>query len=220
MKAKVGGAALIVILTLGVFLLVSQGNNPATGLPPNVEGDQMPAASETAQPGPSTAMAVTPVEPSLYSSDTPGTPPTVAQGQATAPAPEATTSQPIPAASPSRPVSPTPNPTEGFIGDPPAPPGRLAPEVTAAPLQFREVRVFRDSATGVFSGRANVTNSGKTFLNQLVISWRIVDAAGQVLDRGQTEWPNLAPGETATLPLNGSAAFVDAWTRVEFDYRP
>jgi hypothetical protein len=209
---------LIVILTLGVFLLVSQGSDSTTGLPPSVEGIRTPAAGDTARPDPSPGLAVTPVVPSF--SDTPGSPPAVAPGQATVSTPEATTSRLVPAASPSSPIGPTPNPTEGVIGDPPTPPGRLAPEVLADPLLIREIRVFKDPGTGLFSGRANVTNAGKTFLNRLAISWRIVDATGQVLDRGQIEWPNLAPGETATLPLNGSAAFADAWARVEFDYRP
>jgi len=115
--------------------------------------------------------------------------------------------------------SPTPNPTRGVIAPPPTPAGRLAPDTSSGPLQFQQIRIFADAATGNFSGRANVTNTGQIFLNGIVISWRILDSAGQPIDQGQASWPNLAPGETATLPLNGSAPYLDTWARVEFAYQ-
>jgi len=115
--------------------------------------------------------------------------------------------------------SPTLNPTIGVIGPPPTPAGRLAPDSSSGQLRFQQIRIFADAATGNFSGRTNVTNTGQTFLNQIVISWRIVDSAGQPIDQGQTSWPNLAPGETATVPLNGTAPYLDAWARVEITYQ-
>jgi hypothetical protein len=115
--------------------------------------------------------------------------------------------------------SPTLNPTRGVIGPPPTPPGRLAPDTSSGQLQFQQIRIFADAATGNFSGRANVTNTSQTFLNGIVISWRILDSAGQSIDQGQTSWPNLAPGETASIPLNGSAPYLDTWARVEFAYQ-
>src|SRR6266540_1928005 len=115
--------------------------------------------------------------------------------------------------------SPTLNPTAGVIGPSPTPPGRLAPDSSSGPLRFQQIRIFGDAATGNFSGRTNVTNTSQAFLNGIVISWRILDSAGQPIDQGQISWPNLAPGETATVPLNGSMPYLDTWARVEFAYK-
>jgi hypothetical protein len=67
---------------------------------------------------------------------------------------------------------------------------------------------------------ANVTNTGEQFLNGLAFTWRVVDGSGAELDGGVVTWPTLAPGETATTPLTGSAQYVDTWIRVEFSYPP
>ena len=68
-----------------------------------------------------------------------------------------------------------------------------------------------------FAGHANVTNKGAAYLNGLRIAWRILGPNGVELDRGVSRWPNLAPGETATIELDGSRAYSDAWVRVRFE---
>lgn len=108
--------------------------------------------------------------------------------------------------------------TKGLIGELSTPPGRFAPDVLADPLQFSNIRIYKNNEIGVFSGQANVKNLGTTFLNNLVLSWKILDSAGQVLDQGQVTWPNLAPAETATIQFVGQAVFVDTWQRVQFVY--
>ena len=45
----------------------------------------------------------------------------------------------------------------------------------------------------------------------------ILGPNGVELDRGVSRWPNLAPGETATIELDGSRAYSDAWVRVRFE---
>jgi len=116
--------------------------------------------------------------------------------------------------------SPTPNLTPGIVGPPPTPAGRLAPDTTADPLQFQKIRIFMAEDTGRFNGQANMKNSGNTFLNGLRVSWQILGQSGQILDQGEIFWPNLAPGETTTVPLEGTAAYDDSWVRVEFSYSP
>jgi hypothetical protein len=106
--------------------------------------------------------------------------------------------------------------TEGLIGELQTPTGRLAPDVIANPLQFSNIRIFRNNDSGTFSVQANMKNLGTTFLNNLVLSWRILDSSGQVLDQGQFTWPNLAPNETVTTTFAGTAVFLDTWSRMEF----
>jgi hypothetical protein len=106
--------------------------------------------------------------------------------------------------------------TEGLIGELKTPTGRLAPDVLADPLQFSNIRIFRHNDSGLFSVQANMKNLGTTFLNNLLLSWRILDGSGQVLDQGQFTWPNLAPNETVTFAFDGTAAFLDTWSRIEF----
>ena len=108
--------------------------------------------------------------------------------------------------------------TEGLIGDQSTPPGRLAPDVLVDPLQFTNIRIYKATDVGVFAGQANIKNVGTAFLNQLVLSWRILDSATQVLDQGEFTWPNLAPGETTTITFIGKAAFLETWNRIEFTY--
>jgi hypothetical protein len=108
--------------------------------------------------------------------------------------------------------------TEGLVGDLSTPTGRLAPDVLVDPLQFSNIRIYKNNDSGVFSVQANVKNLGTTFLNQLVLSWKIVDSAGQRLDQGQVTWPNLAPNETATITFVGKAVFLETWNRIEFTY--
>ena len=114
----------------------------------------------------------------------------------------------------------TPNPTEGVVGPLPPPPGREAPDTMAGPLQFQRIRIFKDPETNAFAGRANMKNTGAAFLNGLLISWQILGEADQVFDEGELTWPNLAPGETATISFTGTETFVDGWVRVEFHYSP
>ena len=106
--------------------------------------------------------------------------------------------------------------TEGLIGELQTPTGRLAPDVLADPLQFNNIRIFRNNDSGVFSVQANMKNLGTTFLNNLVLSWRILDRSGQILDQGQFNWSNLAPNETAAITFDGSAVFLDTWSQMEF----
>jgi hypothetical protein len=176
---------------------------PPSGEPPalTVEAAPEEPASTAAPPG------VT----------TPVTAPDLSNPSATEPA---VTSAPVTASPGPLTTGPTPNPTEGVVGASPTPPGRLAPEVVVGPLRIWQIRIFSSAETGLFSGRANITNGGDAFLNQLVISWRILDTAGQVLDQGEISWPNLAPGETSTMALPGSAPFVADWDRIEFAYSP
>lgn len=98
----------------------------------------------------------------------------------------------------------------------PSPPAtRTAPPARADVLRFDRIVVLEGS-DGDFAGRANVTNAGAAYLNGLRIAWRILGQNGVELDRGVSRWPNLAPGETATIELDGSRAYSDAWVRVRF----
>ena len=102
----------------------------------------------------------------------------------------------------------------GVASSLPAP--RAAPPSRAGTLRFDRVVVFEGSDTA-FAGRANMTNRGAAYLNGLRITWRILGPNGVELDRGVSLWPNLAPGETATIELDGSRAYSDAWVRVRFE---
>jgi len=95
----------------------------------------------------------------------------------------------------------------------PAP--RVAPPVRAGMLRFDRIVVF-EGPDGRFAGRANVTNVGAAYINGLRLTWRIVSDDSRELDRGTAEWPNLAPGETATVELRGRARYSNSWTRVVF----
>lgn len=114
----------------------------------------------------------------------------------------------------------TPNPTEGLIAPQLTPTGRQAPDVSTETLLFQQVWVINNPETGSFSGRVNTSNIGEAYLNNLVISWKILDGAGGVLDQGEMTWPNLAPNETATIPFAGTENYADNWDRVEFEFTP
>ena len=111
---------------------------------------------------------------------------------------------------------PGPTPEQPRPGGPPPLPGRAAPATSAGPLRFTRVRVFRDAATGRTAIRANVTNRGERYLNSLRIRWRLVTSGGAVLDTGVTNWPTLAPGETAAIPFRGARKLRRGWSRVVF----
>jgi len=102
----------------------------------------------------------------------------------------------------------------GIAPSPPAP--RTAPPSRAGALRFDRIVVLEGS-DGRFAGHANMTNQGAAYLNGLRIAWRILGPNGVELDRGVSRWPNLAPGETATIELDGSRAYSDAWVRVRFE---
>ena len=95
----------------------------------------------------------------------------------------------------------------------PAP--RTAPPVRVGTLSVDRIFVF-EGADGRFDGRANVRNDGEDYLNGLVLTWRILAAGRRELDRGTARWPNLAPGETATVELRGRAPYSNSWARVVF----
>ena len=101
----------------------------------------------------------------------------------------------------------------GVAPEEPAP--RTAPPVRAGTLSFDRIVVFAGSG-GRFAGRANVRNDGKEYVNGLTLTWRILAADSRELDRGTTTWPNLAPGETATVQLRGRAPYSKSWARVVF----
>jgi hypothetical protein len=101
----------------------------------------------------------------------------------------------------------------GVAPSPPAP--RTAPPSRAGVLRFDRVVVLEGS-DGKFAGHANMTNEGAAYLNGLQIAWRILGPNGVELDRSVSRWPNLAPGETATIELDGSRVYSDAWVRVRF----
>ncbi len=102
----------------------------------------------------------------------------------------------------------------GVAPSQPAP--RTAPPSRTGALRFDRIVVL-EGTDGTFAGRANVTNEGAAYLNGLRIAWRILGPNGVELDRGVSRWPNLAPGETATIELDGSRAYSDAWVRVRFE---
>ena len=248
MRIKIAIASLVGVALIAGLLYWSQRPQAANRSTPPAEIAQLPSPSATAHPAltagePTAPLATATPRPALAAE------PTVPPPAATAPSEGATsvvaqpnaevtsspvaesssspvptlTPQPPPTAQPVEPQavlpSPTPNPTAGIVGPSPTEAGRLAPDTSAGPLRFGQIRIFADATTGKFAGRANITNTGQTFLNGIVVSWRILDSAGQLIDQGQSSWPSLAPGETATIPLNGSAPFVDTWARVEFAYQ-
>ena len=102
----------------------------------------------------------------------------------------------------------------GVAPSPPAP--RTAPPSRAGALRFDRIVVLEGS-DGRFAGHANVTNHGAPYLTGLRIGWRTLGPTGAELDGGASGWPNLAPGETATIVLDGSRAYSDAWVRVRFE---
>jgi hypothetical protein len=111
-------------------------------------------------------------------------------------------------------------PTEVFVARTPTPAGRQASDVTVDMLKFTQVWVYPAVETERFAGRANVTNTGNTFLNGLTIEWKILGDGGSLLEQGQVTWPNLAPGETATISFTGVMAYADTWTSVAFKLLP
>ncbi len=147
--------------------------------------------------------------------DTASTPATTTGSSITAP----TTTSALP---PRQPTATTETRTEprvttttepGLAPSLPAP--RAAPPVRAGTLRFDRIVVF-EGPEGRFAGRANVRNAGRDYLNGLRVAWRILGANGIEFDRGVSRWPNLAPGETATIELDGSRDYSDAWVRVRF----
>jgi hypothetical protein len=134
--------------------------------------------------------------------------------------PEASqTPQATPKSGPAQPTL-TMLPTEVFVAKTPTPAGRQAPDVTIDKLKFTQVWVYPDAETERFTGRANMTNTGNTFLNGLIIEWKILGDGGSLLDQGQVTWPNLAPGETSTISFTGDKAYADTWTSVAFKLLP
>jgi hypothetical protein len=219
MKSKLAAVILLGLAAVGgLFLLKSWNGKPVMPLFPNGTGEQ-PAPSAPAQvtqqnlpplPGPGTSGKDTP----------PGAAPGTATALAKTPNPWPGTSQQTPTpATPILLITPAILPTEGFIGKSPTPPGRLAPDYIAAPLKFEKIRIFMNDS-GQYSGIANVSNTGETFLNSLVIKWQLMDKSGSVFDQGQFSWPNLAPGETATVSFAGTNPYNDLWEKVVFEFKP
>lgn len=232
MKTKVALGTLVAIIVIGALLLLNSNTRPAADpspTPEEVRLSTMPSVAQPKNPTITTAMTLPPPLTSNPSSPSPAkVPPAMTQEaspttnapQQPSSTPELNTPQPGPTATSVTPAAPTPQLTEGIVGEPPTPAGRLAPDAAATPLQIQQIRIFPNTATGTFSGRANLTNTGPQFLNGLIVSWQILDGANQVLDHGQFSWPNLAPGETATVSFDGSATFVDSWVRVNFEFTP
>ncbi len=119
---------------------------------------------------------------------------------------------------------PSPPPTDvtstttkpGYIAPSTATPGRSAPDVVAGDLTFSAIRVLPDPATGRFAVQANVTNTGREFLNGVSVAWSVVTGGGSVIDQGAFAPVSLASGETTALNAVGSGAYRDGWGRVEF----
>lgn len=219
MKVKIGIPALIVLVAVGgLFLLVRACSVapgvPADGTPAPALGLTLPLEGSTGAIG-DEDLTQESTRKELRASSHSSTPDEVLIGGT--PPPESAT----PPKNPTQlaPVA-TPNPTEGLIAPPMTPTGHQALDSSAGPLLFQQVWVFENPETSAFSGRANMTNSGQTFLNNPVVSWKIMDEAGQVLDQGEMTWPNLAPNETATIPFDGSKPYVNNWERVEFGFTP
>jgi len=106
----------------------------------------------------------------------------------------------------------------GTTPQPPAPPAaRSAPPQRVRALRFADVKVF-PAGNGTFAGEAAMTNTGSSRLDALIVSWKILDAAGHTLDQGQLDWPSLEPGETAAIDLTGTVPYNDAWQTVRFEY--
>jgi len=117
-----------------------------------------------------------------------------------------------------RPATPIATEQPGYIASPQPSPGRAAPDSASDPLQFRHTRVFADAQTGRFVVRADVVNTESAFLNDAGVGWQILDGTGQTLDRGDTVIATLAPGETTSLELMGSAIHSDGWSTIEFAF--
>ena len=226
MKAKLAYVILLGLILVGglLFLIRSRNRTPVIPVVPKGAESNSPVLEQTAPTN--TAKVTQEVEStSSQSSATekiaiPGT----ATGTITAftitPTLKPGTSQQTP--TPTTPIlliTPTMTPIEGLVGKSPTPPGRLSPDYLAEPLKFTQIRIFMNDA-GVFSGLANVSNTGETFLNALVIKWRIMDKSGNILDQGQLSWPNLAPGETATVSFVGTNPYNDLWEKVTFEFKP
>jgi hypothetical protein len=129
------------------------------------------------------------------------------------------TPQATPKSGPAQPTL-TMLPTEVFVARTPTPAGRQAPDVTVDKLKFTQVWVYPAEKTESFAGRANMTNTGNTFMNGLIIEWKILGDGGSLLDQGQVTWPNLAPGETSTISFTGNMPYADTWTSVAFKPLP
>jgi hypothetical protein len=164
--------------------------------------------------------ATTGAEPSTIAESTP---PTVSAGQQT-PTPMEQGSAPPP------PTGQTPTGMEQGTtpppSTPPAPPsastpplaaGHAAPGQRVRELRFSRVRLF-PGRSGTFEGRANVTNLGRDLLTAIVFYWEVRDESGTLLDQGQLDRPRLAPGETITIRLTGTAPYRDDWRRVVWDW--
>jgi len=156
--------------------------------------------------------ATTAVEPATIPAAE-GTVPTIAQTHQTPTAMEPGTTSP-----PAPPAPPAPSTgTSSTAPPPPTPTGRTAPPQRVRAIRFDEVRLF-PAANGYFAGQATMTNLGRDELNAIVVYWTVRNAAGKLLDRGQLEWPSLAPGTAATIQLTGAKPYRDDWRRVKFDY--
>ncbi len=95
---------------------------------------------------------------------------------------------------------------------PPAP-GKEVPGDRAGHLRFWNVRVYdRD---GRLTVHANLTNESAEYLNGVEFSWRAF-ARGEVVDRGTGSWPSLAPEETVSVDLPGTAEYTKTVDRVDF----
>ena len=219
MKSKLATVIVLGLVVLGgLFLLKSWNSKPAMPSVTNGTGEQS-APSAPAQ-------ATQQDKPDSPESSTTGTDatPGAASGTATA---LATTPNPRPGTPQQTPAPTTPNllitqtmlPTEGVVGKLPTPPGRLAPDFIAAPLRFDKIRIFMNDSS-LYSGIANITNTGETFLNSFVIKWQIIDKSGSIFDQGQLSWPNLAPGETATVSFAGTNPYSDLWEKIVFTFEP
>jgi hypothetical protein len=134
---------------------------------------------------------------------------------ATAPTPTPTRQTTRTSTTPTQSEPPITTKTEPGVA-PSSPAPRTAPASRAGALRFDRVVVLEGS-DGRFAGHANMTNEGRAYLNGLRIAWRILGPNGVELDRGVSRWPNLAPGETATIELDGSRVYSDAWVRVRFE---
>jgi len=61
-------------------------------------------------------------------------------------------------------------------------------------------------------------NTGVEFLNDAAFTWRILDASGATIDHGESPIVSLAPSETTSVDLAGTAQHDDNWTVVEFAF--
>jgi hypothetical protein len=131
-------------------------------------------------------------------STTPPTGPAVTKPEITTPAPPPATASVLP---PARPPAP----------------GRAAPDATAGPLRL--TKVYVGSASGRYVLRADVTNTGATYLNDVVLDWNLLGAGDARLAAGSVPVASLAPGETTTVSGTGGPGSRTPWVRVVFGYR-